>query len=254
MVIAVAFPACVLGFYPAVVRPHPTTAYGVDFRLYSGRAASCLSRITLTLNTKAIKEVMKVQKEDSTKVGGSSGRRVVLYNTVCRRKEELKPLIPRKIKLYSCGPTVYDTPHIGNWRAQLTYDVLKRWLEYCGYDVDHICNLTDVDDKIISRMEKDGRGLEELTNEYSGLFFKGMKDLNIRPARVYPRASQHVKEVVEMVQGLIAKGLAYEQNGSYYFNVSGRSTYGSLAQLKSSRMKVICSEYACIVLSKLFHI
>ncbi len=238
VVIAIAFPAYVLGFYSPVVRHHPTTAGSVNCRLYSGRAASCYPRITLTINSKAIKEETKVEKEDSTKAGSGSSRRVILYNTSCRRKEELKPLTPGRIKFYSCGPTVYDTPHIGNWRAQLMYDVLKRWLKYCDYKVDHVCNLTDVDDKIISRMKRDGRGLKELTNEYSGLFFKGMKDLNIHPARIYPRASQHIQEVVDMVQGLIAKGLAYEKNGSYYFSVNSRSTYGSLARLKLSGMQV----------------
>ncbi len=237
VVIAVAFPACVLGFYSPVVRPHPTAAVGVNCRLYSGRATSYFSRSALTLNSKAIKEETKVENEDSMKEGGGDPR-VVLYNTACQRKEKLKPLTPKRIKFYSCGPTVYDTPHIGNWRAQLTYDVLKRWLEYCGYNVDHVCNLTDVDDKIISRMKRDGRRLDELTNEYSGLFFKGMKDLNIRPASIYPRASQHIQEVVEMVQGLIAKGLAYEQNGSYYFSVSSTPTYGSLGRLKLSGMQV----------------
>ncbi len=238
MALAIAFPACALGFYSPIVRHHPTTAGSVNCRLYSGRTASSYPRIPLTINSKAIKEETKVEKDDSTKVGNGISHRVFLYNTSCRRKEELKPLTPGRIKFYSCGPTVYDTPHIGNWRAQLTYDILKRWLEYCGYKVDHVCNLTDVDDKIISRMKRDGGKLEELTNEHSSLFFEGIKDLNIRPARIYPRASQNIQKVVDMVQGLIAKGLAYEKNGSYYFNVKSRSTYGSLAQLKLTGMQV----------------
>ncbi len=234
---AAALPACVLGFYSPVVRPHSTAAVGVNCRLYSGRAAFFFSRCALTLNSKAIREERVVENEDSMK-GGDGDPHVVLYNTVRQRKEKLKPLAPKRIKFYSCGPTVYDTPHIGNWRAQLTYDVLKRWLEYCGYRVDHVCNLTDVDDKIISRMKRDGRRLDDLTNEYSGLFFKGVKDLNIRPAGLYPRASQHIDKVVEMVQGLIAKGLAYEKNGSHYFSVSSRPSYGSLSRLKLSCMQV----------------
>ncbi|CAN0174394.1 unnamed protein product, partial [Phaeothamnion confervicola] len=105
-----------------------------------------------------------------------------LFNTASREKQPLRPQSGRRVKFYSCGPTVYDAAHVGNFRAFLTYDVLKRWLLYRGYDVEHVCNLTDVDDKIIQRMQRDGVGLKELTNKYADLFFEDLAALNIIPA------------------------------------------------------------------------
>ncbi|CAN0276869.1 unnamed protein product, partial [Ectocarpus sp. 4 AP-2014] len=127
--------------------------------------------------------------------------------------------------------------HIGNFRAFLTYDVLKRWLLYQGFEVDHVCNLTDVDDKIIARMARDGVSLEELTGKYAKLFFDDLESLNIVPASRYPRATEHIDDIVEMVQGLIDKELAYEVNGSVYFRVSEHGKYGALACLDTSGME-----------------
>ena len=101
---------------------------------------------------------------------GEDSLKLLLYNTMTKEKREFKPMLRRKVKFYSCGPTVYDFAHVGNFRAFLTYDVLKRWLEYCGYDVDHVCNLTDIDDKIIKKME----------NTKSSRIFKIIKLLKIR--------------------------------------------------------------------------
>ena len=100
-----------------------------------------------------------------------------IYNTLARDKVPFKPMAAdgKTVKMYTCGPTIYDFAHIGNFRAFLTYDLLKRWLTYCGYDVDHVCNLTDVDDKIIQRMKRDNVSLKELTDKYAELFFE---DLN----------------------------------------------------------------------------
>ncbi|KAG5191041.1 Cysteinyl-tRNA synthetase [Tribonema minus] len=165
------------------------------------------------------------------------GAKLQLYNTAARTKEPLRPLSGKRIAFYSCGPTVYDHAHIGNFRAFLTYDVLKRWLTYRGFEVDHVCNLTDIDDKIIRRMARDGVGLRELTDRYAALFFEDLAALNVVPARAYPRATDHVAEIVEMVQTLLEKGLAYENNGSIYFRVARHSGYGALANLKFEGMQ-----------------
>ncbi|CAM9423561.1 unnamed protein product [Ectocarpus sp. 13 AM-2016] len=177
--------------------------------------------------------------------GGGAGAEVesglMLFNTEGRTKERFRPQDRRqdlgRVKFYSCGPTVYDMAHIGNFRAFLTYDVLKRWLVYQGFEVDHVCNLTDVDDKIIARMARDGVSLEELTGKYAKLFFDDLESLNIVPASRYPRATEHIDDIVEMVQGLIDKELAYEVNGSVYFRVSKHGKYGTLACLDTSGME-----------------
>lgn len=145
---------------------------------------------------------------------------------------------------FSCGPTVYNHAHIGNFRAFLANDILKRWLLYCGYDVEHVCNLTDVDDKIISRMATKKISLRELTDKYAQAFFDGLKVkltstlpfgltcmqmLNILPASAYPRATAYVPQMVHMVQHLMSTGHAYQQNGSVYFKVSSCADYGRLS-------------------------
>jgi len=152
-----------------------------------------------------------------------------LYNTAKREKEPFEPISPPRVTFYSCGPTVYDYAHIGNFRAFLTYDLLKRWLLYLGYDVDHICNLTDVDDKIIERMQRDGVTRKDLTDKYSDLFFKDLSSLNILPAKQYPKATEHIDEIVTMIQTLIEKGNAYRVGDSVYFKTRSFESYGELS-------------------------
>jgi hypothetical protein len=126
-----------------------------------------------------------------------------IFNTMSRDKEIFEPRDNggRRVTMYTCGPTVYDFAHIGNFRAFLTYDILKRWLAYLGYDVDHVCNLTDVDDKIIQRMKRDGVTLRDLTNRYATAFLEDLRRLNILPARAYPRATDNIDAMVEMISG-----------------------------------------------------
>ncbi|CAM9552603.1 unnamed protein product [Discosporangium mesarthrocarpum] len=174
------------------------------------------------------------------RMGGTDGAvagELRLFNTAGRSKQPLKVDKSSPLKFYSCGPTVYDSAHIGNFRAFLTYDLLKRWLLFKGYDVHHVCNLTDVDDKIIQRMRRDGVGLRELTDKYTGLFFDDLASLNIIPASRYPRATDHIEDIVAMIQGLIDKGIAYKMNGSVYFRVSKHKRYGSLANLDFEGMQ-----------------
>lgn len=171
--------------------------------------------------------------------GEAAPKEIRIWNTLARDKVDFKPMAAdgKTVKMYTCGPTVYDFAHIGNFRAFLTYDLVKRWLQYCGYDVDHICNLTDVDDKIIERMKRDNVGLKELTDKYAQLFFEDLESLNIIPARCYPRATEHIDDIVEMIEGLVAKGNAYEKDGSYYFDVKSFPTYGKLARLDFDNMQ-----------------
>jgi cysteinyl-tRNA synthetase len=168
-----------------------------------------------------------------------SPRAFNLYNTLARDKQPFKPMAAdgKAVKMYTCGPTVYDFAHIGNFRAFLTYDLLKRWLTYCGYDVDHVCNLTDIDDKIIQRMKRDNIGLKELTDKYAAFFFEDLNSLNIVPARHYPRATENVDVIVEMIEGLVSKGNAYEKDGSFYFDVGSFGGYGKLARLDFDNMQ-----------------
>jgi len=145
--------------------------------------------------------------------------------------------------MYTCGPTVYDYAHVGNFRAFLTYDLIKRVLLYFGYDVTHICNLTDVDDKIINRANeneiKEGQ-ISELTLMYEGFFFQDLKALNVILANNYPRATEHIKEMMDMILELADKDLAYEtDDGSWYFSTSNQEGYGKqLVQLNTEEMKV----------------
>jgi len=154
---------------------------------------------------------------------------VLIYNSLSRTKEVFKPITENKVTFYSCGPTVYDYAHIGNFRAFLTYDVLKRWLLYCGYNVEHVCNLTDIDDKIILKMDQDNKSLEEVTNTYADAFFEDLDVLNIIKAGAYPRATEHIGDIEAMITKLIKKGFAYESQGSVYFRVTEFKDYGRLA-------------------------
>eukprot|EP00591_Stephanopyxis_turris_P000906 CAMPEP_0195519280 /NCGR_PEP_ID=MMETSP0794_2-20130614/14553_1 /TAXON_ID=515487 /ORGANISM="Stephanopyxis turris, Strain CCMP 815" /LENGTH=595 /DNA_ID=CAMNT_0040648403 /DNA_START=204 /DNA_END=1991 /DNA_ORIENTATION=- len=169
----------------------------------------------------------------------TTAREINLYNSLSRSKDPFVPINPAKISMYTCGPTVYDYAHVGNFRAFLTYDVLKRVLTYFGYDVDHICNLTDVDDKIIKRCNEEGVSLMELTTKYTELFMNDLEALNIVKAREYPRATDHIPEMVQLIQDLEEKGLAYRSDeGSWYFRIDAKEGYGEqLVNLDFKGMK-----------------
>jgi cysteinyl-tRNA synthetase len=195
------------------------------------------STSTTTITTSSLKST---SNDDIADTNASQPRQLTLYNSLTRSKTPFTPLRSPSVSMYTCGPTVYDSAHVGNFRAFLTYDVLKRVLLYLGYDVDHVCNLTDVDDKIIKRCEREGVSLIELTRKFEGKFFEDLEALNIIKAREYPRATEHIDEMAKLILDLERNGLAYQsEEGSWYFSVSKKEGYGTrLVQLDPEQLKI----------------
>ena len=160
------------------------------------------------------------------------------YNSLTNKKEIFKPLIKNKVKLYTCGPTVYDKAHIGNFRTFLFEDLLKRTLLAFGYEVSHIMNITDVDDKTIKRANDSGKKLSEITEHYAKLFFEDSLSLKILPADHYPLATKHINSMIEMIKLLIDKDFAYvSEDGSVFFKISNYGNYGNLIKINLSNMR-----------------
>ena len=160
------------------------------------------------------------------------------YNTINRKKEEFVPLKDGKVKLYTCGPTVYDYAHIGNFRAYIFEDVLRRALEYFDYKVLHIMNITDIDDKTIRTSIKENKTLTEFTGYYTNAFFEDVKKLNIIKAHHYPRATEFIPQMIDMIKKLEKNGYTYtSEDGSVFFRISEFSDYGRLARLNPDDMK-----------------
>ncbi|MGI6108808.1 MAG: cysteine--tRNA ligase [Eubacteriaceae bacterium] len=153
-----------------------------------------------------------------------------LYNTLTRRKEEFVPIEEGKVRMYSCGPTVYDYIHIGNARPAIVFDVLRRYLEYRGYQVTFVQNFTDVDDKIINRANEQGITARELSDKYIEEYFKDADALGIHRASVHPRVSEHMDEIIDMISRLIANGKAYEKDGNVFYSVESFPDYGELSR------------------------
>lgn len=154
-----------------------------------------------------------------------------LYNVLTRRKELFKPLRQDRVGLYTCGPTVYNFAHIGNLRTYIFEDVLRRTLEYAGYQVRQVMNITDLDDKIIREAKRVGKSISEFVKPYERAFFDEIKKLNIEPAWKYPKATEHIKEMTALIQKLLQKGLAYKADGSVYFYISKFKKYGRLSHV-----------------------
>ncbi|MEN3015483.1 MAG: cysteine--tRNA ligase [bacterium] len=162
-----------------------------------------------------------------------------LYNTLSGTIEEFIPINPEYVGIYACGPTVYDYPHIGNLRTFTCVDILRRTLEYFSYKVKLIINITDVDDKIIKAIGQKGVSLKEYTSVYERYFFESIQRLNIKPAYYYPRATEHIPEMVEMIKILLEKGIAYKaEDGSIYFSITKFPEYGKLSKISKSSLKV----------------
>ena len=157
---------------------------------------------------------------------------IKFYNTLTKQKDEFQPITKGEVKLYTCGPTVYDTAHIGNFRTFIFEDLLKRFLLLKGFKVTHVMNLTDVDDKTISRCNSDNISINDLTEKYINLFFKDIQTLKIIPADHYPKATDHVSEMIKMIEKLLDNGYAYKSNdNSIYFKIDKFDKYGKLTNL-----------------------
>lgn len=153
------------------------------------------------------------------------------FNTLGGAVEPFVPLEPGVVKLYTCGPTVYDYPHIGNWRAYVFEDLLKRSLMFRGLKVVHVMNITDVDDKTIRGARANGLGLEDYTRPFIEAFFEERDRLNVLPADRYPRATGHIPEMVTLIKALLDKGFAYRKEGSVYFAIDKFPSYGRLSRV-----------------------
>jgi cysteinyl-tRNA synthetase len=167
-----------------------------------------------------------------------------LFNTLTRSIQEFVPLDPEKkrVGMYCCGPTVYDFAHIGNWRTFVFADLVRRTLEFSGYEVKHIMNITDVEDKIIKRVRENKTTLREFTDKFESAFFEDMKTLNCLPPNQTPRATEHIPEIISLIEKLVARGVAYKAaDGSVYFSIEKYRgcgcNYGQLLKLNLDEMR-----------------
>jgi cysteinyl-tRNA synthetase len=154
---------------------------------------------------------------------------IQIYNTLTRTKQPLETVEPGVVRMYVCGVTVYDNAHIGHAMSALVFDIIRRYLEYRGYEVRHVVNFTDVDDKIINRANALGRDSKELAESYVAEFFDELKALNVLPAKAYPRATETMDEIIQFIAHLIDSGHAYEAGGDVYFRVASDPNYGKLS-------------------------
>ncbi|MEM1515872.1 MAG: cysteine--tRNA ligase [Thermoproteota archaeon] len=161
-----------------------------------------------------------------------------VFNTLGMRKEEFVPLHDNEVKIYVCGPTVYDFIHIGNARAFVFADIVHRYLEYKGFKVTIVSNITDVDDKIIKRSQETGLSIQQISEIFSNAYFNDLNALNIKRPHVSPRATQHISEMIEIIQKLIERGCAYQVNGDVFFNVSKFKDYGKLSGNKMEALEM----------------
>lgn len=174
---------------------------------------------------------------------------IKFFNTLSRKVEEFKPLDAANVRMYTCGPTVYNYAHIGNFRAYMFEDLLRRVLQYGNYKVTQVMNLTDVDDKTIRDSRKNNMKLQDFTRIYKDAFFEDLKKLNIESAEVYPAATEHITEMIALVQALMDKGYAYQaEDKSIYFSIDKFPEYGKLARIdrenQRAGVRISTDEYA----------
>jgi len=160
-----------------------------------------------------------------------------LYNTLTKRKEEFIPLKPSQINFYICGPTVYDYFHIGNARTFVMADIIRRYFEYKGFTVKFLMNLTDIDDRIIKKSIEEKRDAKSVAEFYSEAFFEDIQKLKMKKADLYPKATEHIDEIVEIIKSLIDKGFAYNVDGNVFYNVSKFKDYGKLSGKKLDELE-----------------
>ena len=166
-----------------------------------------------------------------------------IWNTVSRKKEVFKAREGRKVRLYTCGPTVYNFAHIGNFRTYVFEDLLRRTLKYFGWDVEQVMNITDVDDKTIKGAIEQGVSLEEYTEKYTQAFFEDLKALRVQKVEHYPRATNFLDQMIHLIQNLMDKELAYQgADKSIYFSIHKFPSYGKLSHLDLSELQTGASE------------
>jgi len=161
-----------------------------------------------------------------------------LYNTLTRQVEPFAPADGKTVRMYTCGPTVYNPAHLGNFRTFLFEDLLRRALALRGWRVDQVMNLTDVDDKIIKRAHEQGKTIAEVTEPVIAIFHQDREYLRIQPAELYPRATEYVPEMIALVERLVERGVAYQaEDGSVYFAIAKFPPYGKLSRLDTREVK-----------------
>ncbi len=160
-----------------------------------------------------------------------------VYNTLTKQKEEFRPLREGEVRMYVCGPTVYDYTHLGHARTYVAFDVIRRYLEHKGYMVLMVMNFTDIDDKIIRRANETGEDPKELAEKFLRYFLEDMRALKIKPADIYPRVTEHIEEIIDFVRKLEDRGYAYEGSGGVYFEVQKFGDYGKLSGIKLKELR-----------------
>ncbi|MBT4823582.1 cysteine--tRNA ligase [Candidatus Woesearchaeota archaeon] len=159
------------------------------------------------------------------------------FNTLTRKKQNFKPLKKGQVSIYSCGPTVYNYAHIGNYRAFLSSDILKRYLQFKSFKVKHVMNVTDVDDKTIRDSKKEGKSLKEFTKFYTKAFLDDLNILNVEIPELMPKATECVPDMIKLIQTLLKKGVAYKAKDGIYFDISKHKTYGKLSKIDLTQTK-----------------
>ena len=154
-----------------------------------------------------------------------------IFNTLTRKMEEFVPQVENEVKMYACGPTVYNLIHIGNARPIITFDTLRRYFEWRGMKVTFVQNFTDVDDKIINKANAEGVDFKVISERYIAEYWKDVKALGVKPATIHPKATENIDKIIEIISTLIEKGHAYEAQGDVYFSTKTFPSYGKLSHL-----------------------
>lgn len=163
---------------------------------------------------------------------------MLVYNTLAKKKEEFQPINPPNVTMYVCGPTIYDYFHIGNGRTFVMSDIIRRYLIYKGYDVKFVMNLTDIDDKIIRKANEEGVKASELTDRYEAAFMDDIKKFKMKPADIYPKATDHMPEIEDIIEKLEENGMAYNVDGNVFYNVGKFDGYGKLSGKNTDDLEV----------------
>lgn len=162
---------------------------------------------------------------------------IKLYNTQTRQKEDFQPLEPGTVKMYCCGVTVYDYCHLGHARSYIVWDTVRRYLEYVGYQVNYIQNFTDIDDKILNRAKLEGTTMQEVSEKYIQAYFEDIRRLNIKDADNYPRVTEHIPQIIQLIQELEKQGVAYAVDGDVYYSVNQFPEYGKLSGRQQEQLQ-----------------